>query len=278
MLSALVVLSGGADSTLCTFWAKSKFDDVHCISFDYGQSHSIELAAARKVAELAGAASHEIINLHRILKSTSPLVNPKHELETYSDFETMSDIIGDRVELTFVPARNSLFLVIALNRAVDLNCSDIVTGVCSNDHSNYPDCQPVFIADLERALNTSLGQGSGLSIHTPLMFLSKSESVRLALTLDGCYAALGYSHTAYSGEYPPVTQDHATVLRAQGFFEAGIPDPLIVRAWWERKLAKLPETENYTMYHRFLGIPSTSSSPRDIHSKLYNLELYLRGS
>lgn len=241
--SAMVILSGGQDSTTCLFWARQQFDEVHAITFDYGQKHRIELDAACKVASLAGVASHEIVEVPGILGGRSPLTNPNEKLETYQTFEEMDRIIGDRVELTFVPMRNALFLTVAANRAVIRDVFDLVTGVCQQDNANYPDCRQAFIDAQAATINTALGIDR-FRIHTPLMNLTKAESVRLAREIPGAYDALAYSHTAYSGEYPPVTRDHASVLRAQGFLEAGEPDPLVVRAWKEG-LMGLPETSNY---------------------------------
>ncbi len=159
----------------------------------------------------------------------------------------MDKIIGDRVELTFVPMRNALFLVLAANRAAVLGIRDLVTGVCQQDNANYPDCRQVFIdatrAMVDEALGLPSGDGSFL-IHTPLMNLSKAQSIHLAKTLPGAMEALAYSHTSYAGDYPPLDRNHASVLRAQGFLEAGEPDPLIVRAVSEG-LMQVPETANY---------------------------------
>lgn len=239
---ALVVLSGGQDSTTCLFWAKKYFAEVHAVTFDYNQRHSREIAAARAVAELAKVASHEIISLGPILKGRSPLTNPNETLELYSDYETMDKTIGDRVELTFVPMRNALFLTLAANRAVCMEAGALVTGVCQADNANYPDCRARFIEQQQRAINEALGQQL-VSIYTPLMDLTKAQSIELAKSV-GAYEALGFSHTAYDGQYPPVGKDHASVLRAHGFEEAGVPDPLVVRAWYEG-LMELPQTPNY---------------------------------
>jgi 7-cyano-7-deazaguanine synthase len=240
---ALVVLSGGQDSTTCLFWAADRFDEVHAITFDYAQRHRREIDAARKVADLAGVASHTVVEVGPILKGRSPLTNPDEELETYSSYAEMDGIIGDRVELTFVPMRNAFFLTLAANRAVAAGIFDLVTGVCQQDNANYPDCRQTFIDAQVAAINTALGIDR-FKVHTPLMDKSKAQIVQMARDLPGAYDALAYSHTAYSGEYPPVTQDHASVLRAQGFLEAGFPDPLIVRAWREG-LMDLPGTVNY---------------------------------
>jgi 7-cyano-7-deazaguanine synthase len=243
MEKCLVVLSGGQDSTTCLFWAKKQFKEVHALSFNYEQKHAIELESAKKVAELAAVASHEVLTVGPILDGTSPLTNRGEKLETYKSFSEMADIIGSRVEKTFVPMRNDLFLTLAANRAICKGIFDIVTGVCEADNANYPDCRQSFIDAKQAATNEALGI-TDFKIWTPLINLTKAESIKLAQKLDGCMEALAYSHTAYSGEYPPKTQDHATVLRAQGFLEAGVPDPLIVRAWREG-LMNLPMTKNY---------------------------------
>lgn len=257
-MKMLVVLSGGQDSTTCLFWAKNMLaaydasqgvvneSELHAITFDYGQRHAIEIEAAKKVAQLAGVTSHEIIPVPNCLKSTSPLTSD-NELERYESYEQMDQVIGKRVELTFVPMRNTLFLTIAANRAVALGCKDIVTGVCQEDNANYPDCREFFIFCLQQAFNESLGlkNHNELTIHTPLMHLSKAETVKLARRLgDDAWNALAYSHTSYDGKYPPTDMNHSNVLRAQGFLDAGFPDPLVVRAWREG-LMELPSTPNY---------------------------------
>lgn len=241
---ALVVLSGGQDSTTCLYWALENFDIVHAVTFDYNQRHRAEIEAASTIAEMAGVASHEIVTLGPILKGTSPLVDPDAELEQYPD----GDLPGG-LEKTFVPMRNQLFLTIAANRAYVLGCRDLVTGVCQEDYGGYPDCRQVFIDALEETINFGTFTGedgalASLEIHTPLMNMSKAESVELALNIEGAYYALAWSHTAYDGAYPPDGADHATMLRAQGFEAAGYPDPLILRAACEG-LIELPETDNY---------------------------------
>ncbi len=241
---ALVVLSGGQDSTTCLFWAKQQFNEIHALTFDYNQRHRREIKAAEKVAALAGVASHEILELGPILKGRSPLTNPAEQLETYNNYDQMDKIIGDRVELTFVPMRNALFLTLAANRAVVLDCHNLVTGVCQQDNANYPDCRSEFVDAQEQTINKALGLVREFIIHTPLMHLSKARSIRLAKLIPGAYEALAWTHTAYDGGYPPTSKDHANTLRAQGFLEAGEPDPLVVRAWQEG-LMPLPETPNY---------------------------------
>lgn len=241
---ALVVLSGGQDSTTCLYWAKECFSEVYALTFDYSQRHRREIEAAGAIAKMAGVASHEVVNLGPILKGASPLTDHGAPLETYSNYQEMDRIIGDRVELTFVPMRNGLFLTIALNRAVVLGCEAVVTGVCQQDNANYPDCRATFIRSVEEMAMQALGRTDVPRILTPLMNCTKVRTVQMAQNLTGCMEALAYSHTAYDGGYPPVSKDHASTLRAQGFLEAGVPDPLVVRAWREG-LMSLPETPNY---------------------------------
>jgi 7-cyano-7-deazaguanine synthase len=222
--ACMVVLSGGQDSTTCLFWAREHFRQVHAITFDYGQAHRIEIEAARKVATMAGVASHEVVSVPK-LRGRSPLIDPTASLETYTSFDAMDQIIGTRVELTFVPMRNSLFLTLAANYAVAMDVFELVTGVCEADNANYPDCRGDFIAAQEQAINAALGIGH-FEIHTPLLQRTKADSVRLALDIPGAWDALAYTHTCYAGQYPPCGKCHACVLRHHGFEAAGFIDPL----------------------------------------------------
>ena len=263
---ALVILSGGQDSTTCLFWAQQQgYKEIHAITFDYGQRHIIELEAARKVAEMAGVTSHEFVQIPNCLKSVSPLTS-SNELDKYQDFESMSAEVGDNREKTFVPMRNALFLTVAANRAEALGDCDLITGVCQMDNANYDDCRQVFIRATEMYINTALGHdhrdSNWINIVTPLMWLDKAETVDLAYKLhintklahEGgpcpwtCWDALAYSHTSYDGKYPPTDMNHANVLRAQGFLDAGKPDPLVLRAVKEG-LMDYPETSNYDAYN-----------------------------
>ena len=231
MSACLVVLSGGQDSTTCLYWAMQHYDEVHAITFGYGQRHNIEMQAAKIVGVLAGVESHEFVNLgFDILKGTSPLVSD-NELEQYDSH----DVLPEGLEKTFVPMRNQLFLTVAANRAYNLGITNIITGVSGEDYGGYPDCRQEFITAFAEvsSLGTFTGEDgapSGLQVITPLMKLDKRKTVELAMNLGNCYEALAYTHTAYDGEFPPMGNDHATLLREKGFEEAGCPDPLWLRA------------------------------------------------
>lgn len=247
---AVVVLSGGQDSTTCLFWALSKGFDVHTVTFDYGQRHAVEISSAMVVAEMAGVPEHkrEVIQMRNLLKGTSPLVDQGAKLEQYQDFNSLPG----GLEKTFVPMRNQLFLTIAANRAYCLGAHTLVTGVCQEDYGGYPDCRRGFINMLENTSNlgtfvVDYHKDNPLQILTPLMDLTKAESVKMAVTLPGCYRALAFTHTAYDGQYPPTGHDHATLLRAKGFAEAGVPDPLVLRAVYEDNVMELPDAPNYTI-------------------------------
>lgn len=242
MRKAVLLLSGGQDSTLCGFWAKRGFDEVHAITVNYGQRHNRELDAARKIGELLGVASHEFLDVGKVLKGSSPLVSD-NELEQYERFE---DMPTSGVEPTFVPLRNMLFLTLCANHARYVGANDLITGVCQADYGGYPDCRQGFIDSITDTINLALGTTpeNQFSIHTPLMNLTKAESINLAMTIPGAYGAWAWSHTAYDGSYPPIGRDHATVLREKGFSEANVPDPLIVRAWLNFDM-DLPSLSNY---------------------------------
>jgi 7-cyano-7-deazaguanine synthase len=243
---ALVVLSGGQDSTTCLAWAIAQGYDCHCITFDYGQKHAIEIKSAQRIAEMLCASSWTLVELgDTILAGSSPLTNKGVELEQYENHQSLPG----GLEKTFVPMRNQLFLTVAANRAYVMGCNVLVTGVCQEDSGGYPDCRATFISALQDAINYGTFTGEPgtlppLVIKTPLMYLTKAASVKLAMELPGCMEALAYSHTSYDGAYPPVGHDHATLLRAKGFEEAGVPDPLVVRACKEGVM-EWPKTENY---------------------------------
>lgn len=247
----LVVLSGGQDSTTCLFWACRTWgaENVSAITFDYGQRHRAELAAADRVAQMAGVADrHERVLVPDVLVSTSPLTSGA-ELERYTDAEQMDQVIGDRREATFVPMRNALFITLAANRAEAIGATNLVLGVCQMDNANYDDCRQVFLDAAERYVNTALGHDHRgtpkIRLVAPLLFLTKAQTVHLARELPGCWEALAYSHTSYDGQYPPTDMNHANVLRAQGFEQAGLPDPLVLRAHAEG-LMDLPSSANYS--------------------------------
>lgn len=245
---ALIILSGGQDSTTCLFHAINEVgrENVSSISFDYGQRHKAELMAAAKIADLAGITYHEVIDIRGIMVSTSPLMpdNELNALEQYSNYAEMVEQVGKRTEATFVPMRNALFLNIAANRAYALSCGTILIGVSQEDTANYPDTTSDFIMSTQYMINRALGKADLIKIETPLMYMTKAQSIRYARTLPGCWEALAYSHTSYAGEYPPVDNNHANILRAKGFEESGFPDPLVIRAY-EDGLMPLPMTSNY---------------------------------
>ena len=223
---AMVVLSGGQDSTTCLYWAKQNYSEVHAISFDYGQRHGLELGSAKVVARMADAKSHEIVYLGPVLKGSSPLVNSSVEVGTY---RSTADLPGG-VEPTFIPARNPLFLTIAANRAALLDSKILVTGVCEVDYGGYFDCRSQFLQAMEAMLSQALfGKAYSFKIMAPLLYLTKAESVALAASLPGCLEALAYSHTCYQGAFPPCRICHACLLRQKGFDEAGILDQLLMR-------------------------------------------------
>lgn len=471
MSKCLVVLSGGQDSTTCLFWAKAKYDEVHAITFDYGQRHKLEIQSARHVAAIAMVDSHEVVVIgDGILAGGSFLTNKELPVEQFNSFDEMevhNSFKENKLDSSFVPLRNQLFLTLAANRAYVLGCDDIITGVTAADFAEfgefswewlggfvdaegcfnkvngngyrmsisqkdpdlfrrlgnwiklqfpefsyglsskkgcfemtigkisysliseklsphlhsphrrsqiiklsapisdeaaltdayvagfwegdgsaysvvkqagakeknymtghfefqffqkdpevlekissylncgslyqrntqnciwvlrvcdgpvrakllqrlkkhfcvlksfekitkyrhkigmnsgcfnppYPDCTPDFILHMESVIEQATIQPNRAKIRivTPLMFNSKTESCQLATNLKGCMTALAYSHTSYDGKYPPTDMNHANVLRAKGFEDAGLPDPLVVRAWMEG-LMDLPMQTNY---------------------------------
>jgi len=217
MKKALIVLSGGQDSTTCLYWALSRFDEVQTLTFDYGQRHKIELQSAKKIAELAGV-PNRILHINTFTELGANALTSEEKVQNEHSDDTLPN--------TFVPGRNLIFMTFAAAFAYQRGIQDLVTGVCQTDYSGYPDCRQNTMEALETALN--LGMESQIKLHTPLMWMTKKETVLMAQEL-GALDALAWSHTCYNGETPPCTQCPACQLRAKGFDEAGISDPIFSR-------------------------------------------------
>jgi len=214
---ALVVLSGGQDSTTCLYWALERFgrSAVSTLTFDYGQRHRIELECAREVAADAGVPNC-VLPI-----DTFAALGGNALTEASID---VADATGEALPNTFVPGRNLIFLTFAAAYAWPRGIRHIVTGVAQTDYSGYPDCREATLTALEKAIR--LGMESEVELHTPLMHLSKQQTVELAVEL-GALEAMALTHTCYEGLRPPCGRCPACVLRARGFDEAGVEDPLL---------------------------------------------------
>jgi len=219
---AVVLLSGGLDSTTCLAIAQAEGFETYALSFRYGQRHEDELTAARRVAEGAGVVEHVIANIDLRMFGGSALTTeiavPKHRT-----IEEMSE----GVPITYVPARNTIFLSYSLAWAEVLGSHDIFIGVNAVDYSGYPDCRPAFIEAFERMANLATREGvegeRPLRIHTPLMELTKSQIVARGLQLGVDY---GITITCYDPvEGRACGQCDACQLRLKGFRENGLTDP-----------------------------------------------------
>jgi 7-cyano-7-deazaguanine synthase len=216
--AAVVLFSGGQDSTTCLAWALARFRRVECVTIDYGQRHRVELEAAAAIAKAAGVPQ-------RVVPCDSFRAIGGNAL-TGDEAVAGGVRASNHLPNTFVPGRNLIFLTLAAAVAYTRGCAALVTGVCETDSSGYPDCRAGTMAALQEALR--LGLEAPFAIHTPLMHLTKAATVVMARDL-GALPLLALSHTCYNGQVPPCGTCPACVLRAKGFAEAGVPDPLLVR-------------------------------------------------
>ena len=221
MPPAVVLLSGGLDSYTTAAVARRDGFALHALSFRYGQRHAVELDAASRVARALGVARHLVLDLDLSAIGGSALTDSS--LTVPRDGETGP---GD-IPSTYVPARNTIFLSVALGWAEVLGAADIFLGVNAVDYSGYPDCRPEFIGAFETLarLATRAGvEGRPLTIHTPLIALSKAEIVRLGLDLGLDY---GLTVSCYdpAPDGAPCGRCDSCRLRAAGFSEAGVADP-----------------------------------------------------
>jgi 7-cyano-7-deazaguanine synthase len=222
---AVVLLSGGMDSTTTAAIAQSRGYDVHALTFQYGQRHSLELEAAKRVAERLGIRQHLVLAIDLRAFGGSALTSDRDVPK-----DTPLEEIGRQIPVTYVPARNTIFLSFALAWAEVLGASDIFLGANAMDYSGYPDCRPEFfrafqtMADL--ATRAGVAEGRRLTIHTPLIQLSKGEIIQQGLALGLDY---GLTFTCYdpSNDGAACGRCEACLLRLKGFREAGIEDPAI---------------------------------------------------
>ncbi|HEX2218946.1 MAG TPA: 7-cyano-7-deazaguanine synthase QueC [Gemmatimonadales bacterium] len=221
-LKAVVLLSGGMDSATAAAVALAQGFEIHALSFRYGQRHSAELEAARRVAERLGARRHVVLDIDLRAFGGSALTG---DLEVPKD--TPLDRIGARIPATYVPARNTIFLSFALGWAETLDATDIFLGANALDYSGYPDCRPEYIEAFERMANlaTRAGvEGRRLHIHTPLLRLTKAEIVLLGARLGVDYGLTWSCYDPTPGG-TPCGRCEACILRRKGFREAGMEDP-----------------------------------------------------
>lgn len=218
MKKAIILLSGGLDSTTCLAYAKSQGYECHALSFDYGQKHAAELNAAKKIAAHYQA-THTIINLPNVQFKKSSLID---ETIAIPEHHVTQDIPS-----TYVPARNTIFLAYALALAEVSEAHDIFIGVSSIDYSGYPDCRPEYIQAFQRLANlaTKVGVEAGnIRINTPLISLSKAETIKLGLSLGvnyqmtiSCYQATDQGQACGKCD--------SCIFRKKGFAEAKAQDP-----------------------------------------------------
>ena len=222
-MRAVVLLSGGLDSYTAAAIAKAEGFSLYALSVLYGQRHAREIESARAVAQALGVERHLELEVDlRAIGGSSLTADLAVPLDR--------DPKGTDIPSTYVPARNTIFLSLALGWAEVLGAHDIVIGVNALDYSGYPDCRPEFIAAFERLANLATREGvegAQFHVHTPLITLSKADIIRRGLELGLDY---GLTHSCYdpgSGGAPCGRCD-SCVLRARGFHEAGVPDPVLL--------------------------------------------------
>ncbi len=219
---AVVLLSGGIDSTTTLAIARDQGLDCYALSFDYGQRHRVELEAAAKVANALGVIDHRVVKIDLRAFGRSALTD---DIDVPKD--RPPEVINEGIPVTYVPARNTIFLSFALAYAEVLGAIDIFIGVNAIDYSGYPDCRPQYIKAFETMSNlaTKMGvEGQRLTIHAPLIDLTKAQIIERGIDL-------GVDYSLTFSCYDPETDDRpcghcdSCLLRAEGFRQAGVADP-----------------------------------------------------
>ena len=222
---AVVLLSGGLDSATVLAMATAQGFEPYALSFRYGQRHVCELEAAARIAQRHGARRHEVVDFDLRTFGGSALTG---DLPVPKD--RSADQMGQGIPVTYVPARNTIFLSLALAWAETLQCADIFIGVNALDYSGYPDCRPEYIEAFQRMANLATRAGvegeQSLTIHTPLIRMTKAQIIREGLKLGVDYALTRSCYDPGPADRPCERCD-SCLLRAKGFAEAGAADPLL---------------------------------------------------
>lgn len=226
---AVVLLSGGLDSSTCAALAKADGFDLYCLSFDYNQRHKVEMEAAKKVAKVVGAKAHIFMKIGLDEFGDSALTDTSIEVPKSRSLDEM----GEGIPVTYVPARNLVFLSFAVSWAEALGAEDIFIGVNALDYSGYVDCRPEFIMAFKTAAYLSskkcMTHEKGLNIHTPIIGDTKAQIIQKGINLGLDY---GITHSCYDPVSPKEGGEEihcgicdSCLLRKKGFNEAGINDP-----------------------------------------------------
>lgn len=222
MSKAVVLLSGGLDSTTCLAMAKAQGFEPVCLGISYGQRHQMELERARKVAQAMGVKDFRVVSLDLRAIGGSALTDDIPVPKDRSEAE-----MGGGIPETYVPARNTVFLALALGLAEVIGATDLFIGVNAVDYSGYPDCRPEFIRAFESLANlaTKAGvEGKRFTVHAPLSGMSKADIIREGTRLGVDY---GMTHSCYDPDPQGRACGHcdSCLLRKRGFEQAGVPDP-----------------------------------------------------
>ena len=224
MKKSVILLSGGLDSATCLAIAIENGFSPYALSFRYGQRHEFELNSAKAVSKSMGIEEHIILDIDLRAFGGSALTD---KIEVPKDRDEVD--ITNEIPVTYVPARNTIFLSFGLAYAETLEANDIFIGVNALDYSGYPDCRPEYIASFQKLANIATKSGvegeSPINIHTPLIDLTKSQIIKKGLSLDVNY---GLTHSCYDPDQNGYSCGHcdACQLRIRGFEEAGLSDPL----------------------------------------------------
>ncbi len=230
--AAVVIFSGGLDSTTALFWAKKHFDEVYAITFFYGQRHSLEVEFSKITAKKAKVKEHFIFEIDLSKFGGSALTDKDIPVPSASSAD---EVLSRGIPSTYVPFRNGVFISIAASYAESRGVTELVGGWNAVDYSGYPDCRPQFLTAMETALNrgTKLAaEGRRWKIHAPLINLTKGQIIKLGLKLGADYS---YSISCYRGKEVPCMNCDSCVLRAKGWAEAKEEDHLIKRLKREGK-------------------------------------------